>query len=393
MEIVIVGGGLAAANAARELRDAGHANSITVVAAEPHLPYERPPLSKDVLLGKASTADAVVLDQQWYDDHDVDVLTGAPATELDLDRRHVRVGDDVLRYDRLLLATGAQPRRLPGLDDAGVPVGYLRTMEDSDDLLGRLGGHLLLVGAGWIGLEVASAVRQAGGTVTVVDPAEQPLLGVLGPELAGRFADLHRGEGVDLRMRTTVESASSGTVRLSDGTEVSPDAILVGIGAVPDDRLASEAGVACEDGVLVNVALRSSDPYVFAAGDVANHQHPTLGRRIRVEHWDTAIHQGRAAAQTMIGNDAAYERLPFFFTDQYDVGMEYVGSVGPEGYDEVVVRGDDLRAGLSALWLSGGRVVAGMHANDWDATDHLRRLVGGAAPDKVADTSVPLADL
>lgn len=393
MEIVIVGGGLAAANAARELREAGHEGSITVVAAEPHLPYERPPLSKDVLLGKASTGDAVILDQQWYDDHDVAVRTGTPATGLDLDRRHVRVGDDVLGYDRLLVATGAQPRRLPGLDDAGVPVRYLRTMEDSDDLLGRLGGHLLLVGAGWIGLEVASAARHAGGSVTVVDPAELPLLGVLGPELAGRFADLHRGEEVDLRMRTTVESASRGTVRLSDGTEVSPDAIVVGIGAVPDDMLAREAGIACDDGVLVNAALRSSDPYVFAAGDVANHQHPALGRRVRVEHWDTAIHQGRAAAQTMLGNDAAYDRLPFFFTDQYDVGMEYVGSVGPGGYDEVVVRGDDLRAGLSALWVAGGTVVAGMHANDWDATDHLRRLVGGPASEKIADTSVPLADL
>jgi NADPH-dependent 2,4-dienoyl-CoA reductase/sulfur reductase-like enzyme len=393
MEIVIVGGGLAAANAARELRDAGHEDGITVVAAEPHLPYERPPLSKDVLLGKAATEDAVVLDQQWYDDHDVVVRTGTRATELDLDRGHVRVGDDVLTYDRLLLATGAQPRRLPGLDDAGVPVRYLRTMEDSDDILGRLGGHLLLVGAGWIGLEVASAARQAGGTVTIVDPAEQPLLAVLGPELAARFADLHRGEGVDLRLNTTVESAADGTVRLSDGTEVAPDAIVVGIGAVPDDTLAREAGLACDHGILVDDSLRCSDPHVFAAGDVANHQHPALGRRIRVEHWDTAIHQGRAAARVMLGEDAPYDRLPFFFTDQYDVGVEYVGAVGPDGYDEVVVRGDDLRSGLSALWLSEGTVVAGMHANDWDATDHLRRIVGGPAPAGVSDPGVTLADL
>jgi len=393
MQIVIVGGGLAAANAARELRESGHEDSLTVVAAEPHLPYERPPLSKDVLLGKSSTADAVVLDQEWYDDHDVTVRTGTPATDLDLDRGHVTVGDEVLEYDRLLLATGSRPRRLPGLDDAGVPVHYLRTMEDSEAILGRLGGHLLLVGAGWIGLEVASAARQAGGTVTVVDPAEQPLGAVLGPELAGRFADLHRGEGVDLRMRTTVESAGGGVVRLSDGTDVEPDAVVVGIGVEPDDDLARRAGLACDNGILVNVALRASEPHVFAAGDVANHDHPTLGRRVRVEHWDTAMHQGRAAAQTMLGNDAAYERLPFFFTDQYDVGMEYVGSVGSEGYDEVVVRGDDLRAGLSALWLSDGKVVAGMHANDWDATDHLWRVVGGVATDATRNPAVPLAEL
>lgn len=393
MEIVIVGGGLAAASAARELREAGRDHAVTVVAAEPHLPYERPPLSKDVLLGKGTVADAVVLDQQWYDDHEVTVLTGTAATGIDLDRGHVRAGDQVLDYDRLLIATGARPRRLPGLDDAGVPVAYLRTMEDSEALLGRLGGHLLLVGAGWIGLEVASAVRQAGGDVTVVDPAEQPLGTVLGPELAGRFAELHRGEGVDLRMQTTVESARDGVVRLSDGTDLRPDTILVGIGAVPDDALARSAGLECDNGVLVNVALRASEPHVFAAGDVANHQHPTLGRRVRVEHWDTAIHQGRAAAQTMLGNDPAYDRLPFFFTDQYDVGMEYVGSVGPEGYDEVVLRGDDLRGGLSALWLSGGTVVAGMHANDWDATDHLWRVVGGEATDRVRNASVPLAEL
>lgn len=393
MEIVIVGGGIAAASAARELRDAGHEDSLTVVAGEAHLPYERPPLSKDVLLGKAVTGDAVVLDREWYADHDVAVRTGTPATELDLDRCHVRVGEDVLAYDRLLLATGARPRRLPGLDDVGVPVLHLRTMEDSEALLGRLGGHLLLVGAGWIGLEVASAARQAGGTVTVVDPAAQPLLGVLGPELAARFADLHRAEGVDLRLGTTVESAAAGTVRLSDGTTLSPDAVVVGIGAVPDDALARMAGLACDDGVLVDAHLRCSEPHVFAAGDVASQLHPTLGRRLRVEHWDTAIHQGRAAARVMLGGDAPYDRLPFFFTDQYDVGVEYVGSVGPEGYDEVVVRGEDLRSGLTALWLAGGKVVAGMHANDWDATDALRALVGAPAPARLRDPGVPLVDL
>jgi NADPH-dependent 2,4-dienoyl-CoA reductase/sulfur reductase-like enzyme len=219
------------------------------------------------------------------------------------------------------------------------------------------------------------------------------LLAVLGPELGARFAELHRGHGVDVRLGTGVESAADGVVRLSDGHELTPDLIVVGIGAVPDDRLAREAGLAVDNGVLVDATLRTSDPYVFAVGDVANHLHPVLGRRIRVEHWDTAQHQGRAAARAMLGEDEPYERMPYFFTDQYDMGLEYVGSVGPDGHDRMVVRGDALVAGLTVLWAKDGTVVAGMQSNDWDATDAIRALVGQPVPERFADTGVPLADL
>jgi NADPH-dependent 2,4-dienoyl-CoA reductase/sulfur reductase-like enzyme len=392
--IVIVGGGLAAANAAGELRERDHRGRITLLAGEPHVPYERPPLSKGVLLREAEPESAQVHPEEWYGEHEVELRTGTRATGIDLERRVVRTADGELAYDRLLLATGATPRSLPDLDRAGVPVTTLRTVEDSVALRDRLAGDLLVVGAGWIGLEVAAAARHAGGSVTVVDPAEQPLLAVLGPELGRRFAALHRAHDVDLRLGVVVDSAEpGGSFRLSDGSEVRPDLVVVGIGAVPDEALARDAGLAVDHGVLVDASLRTSDPHVHAAGDVANHDHPVLGRRIRVEHWDTAIHQGRAAARAMLGDATPYDRLPYFFTDQYDLGMEYVGSVGPDGYDDVVVRGDDLVAGTTALWTKDGRVVAGMHTNVWDATEALRALVGRPVPERLADPAVPLSDL
>jgi 3-phenylpropionate/trans-cinnamate dioxygenase ferredoxin reductase component len=392
VDIVIVGGGLAAASAAAELRDRGHEGPVTVVAAEPHVPYERPPLSKGILLGTAGPESTRVHPAEWYADHGVDLRTGTRATGIDLDRGTVDLPGEPLSFDRLLLATGATPRRLPDLERAGVPVTTLRTLEDSLALRDRLAGRLLVVGAGWIGLEVASAARQAGGEVTVVDPADQPLAAALGPQVGALFGDLHREHGVDLRLGTVVGSAEAGAFRLSDGHEVHPDLVVVGIGALPDDGLAREAGIAVDGGVLVDASLRSNDPRVFAAGDVARHDHPVLGRRIRVEHWDNAIHQGRAAARAMLGDDAPYDRMPYFFTDQYDVGMEYVGSVAPREPVEVVVRGT-LVDGLTAVWSQAGRVVAGMQANDWDATSVLRDLLGRPVPEGLADSTVPLADL
>ncbi len=393
MNIVIVGGGIAAANAARELRERGHTGSLTVLAAEDHVPYERPPLSKGVLLGNDEPDSAQVLPLEWYAEHDVSLRRGTPATGIDLDVGLVRFDGGELPFDRLLLTTGATSRHLADLDDTDLSIAYLRTLDESLDLKSRLSGEILLVGAGWIGLEVSAAARLAGANVTVVDPSAQPLLAVLGPELGAKFADLHRSHGVDLRLETTVESAAGTRVRLSDGHELTPDLVVVGVGAIADDALARDAGLATDHGVLVDASLRASDPRVFAAGDVAVHDHPVLGRRIRVEHWDTAIHQGRAAARAMLGDDAPYTRMPFFFSDQYDVGMEYVGSVGPDGYDEVVIRGDDLAAGLVAFWTKDGVVLAGMHANDWDATDHLRRLVGKPVPAGLGDSNIALGDL
>ncbi|WP_342778897.1 NAD(P)/FAD-dependent oxidoreductase [Nocardioides humi] len=308
----------------------------------------------------------------------------------------MRLGAGGLPYDRLLLATGATPRHLAMADTSGAPVLHLRTLDDALALRDRLteGARIAIIGAGWIGLEVASAARQRGASVTVLESASLPLQRVLGDEIATVFADLHREHGVDLRLGASVTGVEhddgKAVVRVEDGEPVVADLLVVAVGVTPNDRLAADAGLAVDNGVLVDARLRASDPHVFAAGDLADQNHPVLGR-IRVEHWDTAIHQGRHAARVMLGGDEPYTRLPYFFTDQYDLGMEYVGHGA--GYDDLVVRGDLAARQASVLWLRGDRVVAGMHLNDWDAIEPLRAVVGVGATDAVRDPSVPLADL
>lgn len=391
MNIVVIGGGLAAANAVAELRDRGYTGDLTLVGAEPHLPYERPPLSKGLLLGSDEPDSVFVHDRAWYDEHQVTLRLGTRATGLDRDRKQVLLGSEELPYDRLILTTGSTPRRLPALEAGSIPVRSLRTLDDSLALKKELAEHLLLVGAGWIGLEIAAAARQAGGEVTIAETAAWPLLGVLGPELAPLFAELHRSHGVDLRLSTSVDRVEGAEVLLSDGTRVRPDLIVAGVGAVPDDGLAAHSGLATDNGILVDARLATADPAVFAAGDVANHDHPSLGR-IRVEHWDNAIEQGKHVAGSVLGDTTPYTRQPYFFSDQYDLGMEYLGHVGRRGYDELIVRGDRANLTLVALWVRGGTVVAGLHLNDWDAADSLRLLVGATPEnlDALRDESVPL---
>ncbi|GAB6987217.1 NAD(P)/FAD-dependent oxidoreductase [Nocardioides pyridinolyticus] len=390
MNIVVVGGGLAGASAIEELRQHGHSGDIVLVGDERHLPYERPPLSKGLLLGTEKVESVFVHDRQWYDDQQVDVRIGSSATALDLDRGQVHLGDQRVAYDRLLLSTGAEPRRLPILDGLDVPVLYLRTLDDAAAVKSHLAGRVLMVGAGWIGLEVASAARQVGAEVTVLENNPLPLLGVLGHQLGLFFAELHRQHGVDLRLATSVVEAAGQVVTLSDGTRLTPDAVVVGIGAIPRDDLATRAGLATGNGVLVDARLRAGDPHVYAAGDVANHRHPQLGR-LRVEHWDNAIQQGRHAARAMLGDDPPYQRMPYFFTDQYDLGMEYVGYVGPDGADELLIRGDLDQSVLTAFWVRDDRVVAGLHINDWDAIEPIRRIVGGPVTSQLRDPSTPFA--
>lgn len=371
MRIVIIGGGLAAATAASALRGRGFAGEIVVFAAERHLPYERPPLSKGFLQGKEEFAAAMVHDAAWYDTHRVDLRVGVTATAIDPSGRTVTSSDGVMTtYDRLLLAPGAEPRRFALAEQVGTPT-YLRTIEDSERLRGQLrpGQRVVIVGGGWIGLEVAAAARIAGADVTVFEAGELPLVRVLGPEIAEVFADLHRYHGVDLRVSSQVTEA--------DLTRA--DVVVVGIGAIPRTDLADAAGLAVDNGILVDEALRTSDPHIYAIGDAANHLHPVLGRRIRVEHWDTAIQQGKVVAGNLLGGSEQYARQPYFFTDQYDLGMEYFGNVGPEGYDRVDVEGTvDAAANTAfrAFWVKAGTVIAAMHANDWDAAKTIRASVG-----------------
>jgi 3-phenylpropionate/trans-cinnamate dioxygenase ferredoxin reductase subunit len=385
----VVGGGLAGAKAVEALRAEDFDGHLVLFGAEPHRPYERPPLSKGYLQGADERETVFVHPPAWYSEHNVDLRLDTHVVELDRHAHELTTRDgDTLHYDKLLLATGATPRHLqvPGADLSGVR--YLRTLDDSDALRSafRPDVRVVVVGAGWIGLETAAAARIAGAEVAVLENAALPLLRVLGPRMATMFADLHTGHGVDLRCEVTVsavraaagEPSTAAAVELADGTVLDADVVVVGVGVAPDVDLARAAGLAVDDGILVDASLRTSDPDVFAVGDIANAEHPVLGRRVRVEHWDNALHQPEVAAKAMLGQDAVYDRLPYFFTDQYDLGMEYVGYAGAD--DDVVIRGDLDAREFVALWVREGRVLAGMNVNVWDVNDRIRDLILSGDP-------------
>jgi 3-phenylpropionate/trans-cinnamate dioxygenase ferredoxin reductase subunit len=385
----VVGAGLAGAKAVEALRAEGFDGRLVLFGAEPYRPYERPPLSKGYLQGTAERDAAFVHPEGWYAEHDVDLRLGTRVAGLDRHAHELIAGHgDPLHYDKALIATGASPRRLrvPGAELAGVH--YLRELDDSDALRAAFtpGAQVVVIGAGWIGLETAAAARAAGAAVTVLESAALPLLRVLGPQMATVFADLHRDNGVDLRCGVTVaavrpaqgEPAVVGSVELGDGTVLDADVVVVGVGVAPNVELARSAGLAVEDGILVDASLRTSDPDIVAAGDVANAEHPVLGRRIRVEHWANALNQPAVAAKTMLGIDAVYDRLPYFFSDQYDLGMEYLGHAGAD--DDVTVHGDLDARQFVALWTRDGRVIAGMNVNIWDVTDQIRELILSGKP-------------
>jgi 3-phenylpropionate/trans-cinnamate dioxygenase ferredoxin reductase subunit len=384
--IVLVGGGLATGTAVRELRTQGYDGDLVVFAGEPHPPYERPPLSKGYLLGNEPAEKALVNDESWYVEHDVDLRTGVTVESVDPDKRTLQAGGEELEWSGLLLATGASPRHLALADDSGAPVHYLRTLDDSTELKARLapGVRVGIIGGGWIGLEVASAAQQAGAEVVVLEALDQPLRNVLGAEIGALFAQLHREKGVDVRTGVRIDSITSDSdgarIGLAGGDTLTVDRLVVGVGVAPNTELASAAGIAVDNGILVDSGLRTSAPGVYAAGDVANVDHPVLGHRLRVEHWDTAIKHGLVAATNLLGGHAVADDLPYFFTDQYALGIEYVGNPGPDGFDRVVVTGDtdgpvEPRT-FRVWWLRGTRVVAGMHVNDWDAIDRVREIVG-----------------
>ncbi|GAA3200631.1 NAD(P)/FAD-dependent oxidoreductase [Actinocorallia longicatena] len=391
---VIVGGGLAAAKGAEALRAEGFGGRVVLVGRETHLPYERPPLSKGYLQGKSEREKIFTHDRAWYDEHDVELRLGTEVTALDTAAHTVTLGDgETLAYDKLLLATGAVPRELdvPGAEH----VHYLRTVDDSEALRKVFGAssRVAIVGAGWIGLETAAAARAAGAEVTVVETAQAPLLGVLGPEIAAVFTDVHRANGVEFRFGAQVTEVTESGLTLSDGVQVEADAVVAGIGAVPEVGLARAAGLAVANGVKVGPDLRTSDPDVFAAGDIADADHPFYGRSIRVEHWANALNQPGVAARAMLGKDVAYDNLPYFYTDQFDLGMEYVGHIAPDASPEVVVRGDLATREFIAFWLVDGKVTAAMNVNIWDVTDATKALIrSGRVVDKarLADPAVPL---
>ncbi|MBO2446500.1 FAD-dependent oxidoreductase [Actinomadura barringtoniae] len=401
---VIVGASLAGAKAAETLREEGFQGRIVLMGEEIERPYERPPLSKGFMLGKEPRDKAHVHPADWYEKHDVELRLGTAVDRIDRDGHQVwPAGGEPVRYDRLLLATGSSPRRLdvPGAKLEGIH--YLRTMGDSAKLREALspgGRRVVVAGGGWIGLETAAAAREYGNDVTVIEPQPTPLHAAVGPEVGEIFAALHRKHGVNLRLDEGVAgfwgAGQVSAVVTAGGAEVPADVVIVGIGARPNTELAEQAGLEVNDGIVVDQSLRTSDPDIFAAGDVAGAYNPALGRRIRVEHWANALNGGPAAARAMLGQAVSYDRVPYFFTDQYELGMELSGLVVPGEYDEVVYRGDVDALEFIAFWLAGGQVVAGMNVNVWDVTDDVQALIKSdrvVDTARLTDTKVPLADL
>ncbi|MGH3278020.1 MAG: NAD(P)/FAD-dependent oxidoreductase [Trebonia sp.] len=403
---VIVGGGLAGAKAAETLRAEGFDGEVVLFGSEPELPYERPPLSKDILLGKAGREKAYVHPHDWYAEHNVDLRAGVTVAMIDPAARLVTFDGGTVGYDKLLLATGASARRIDipgaGLDN----VRYLRTLPESEALRAAFAPEtrVVIVGAGWIGLEAAAAARTAGTSVTILEPQPGALYGALGPELGGKFADLHRSHGVEFRFGESAAefraaepgSARVGSVVTASGAELPADIVVVGIGAIPTDELARSAGLEVDNGVVTDAALRTSDPDVFAVGDVANSYLPLLGRHVRVEHWSNALNGGKAVAKSMLGQQVEYNRVPYFYSDQYDLGMEAAGLPMPGTYDQVVYRGDSDTLEFVAFWLKEGRLVAGMNVNVWDVNDDIQSLIRSAKPldtARLADPAIPLPEV
>ena len=398
----IVGGGFAGAKAAFALREEGFDGQVLLAGAEPQLPYERPPLSKDYLRGENPAEAMQVEAEAAYADKEIELLRGAVVASLDPGAHElVLAGGRTISYDRVLIATGAVPRRppIPGAELDGVQT--LRTADDADRLRAAIEGHgpLAIVGAGWIGCEVAASARQLGADVTLVELAGHPLEGVLGPRLGDFYAGVHRSHGVELLTGAQV-NAIEGTGRverlvLADGRAIECGSVLLAVGVAPDTRLAAAAGVPVDNGIVCDEQLAAGAADVFAAGDVASALHPRYGRHVRVEHWANALEQGPAAARSMLGSGRPYDALPYFFSDQYDVGMEYVGLHGRD--DRLVTRGALDPAGFTAFWVApDGSVTAGIHINDWDAIEPIKRIVGAGAGvdlDRLADPDVPLEQL
>lgn len=398
---VLVGASLAGVKAAETLRDEGFRGRVVLLGDEPELPYDRPPLSKQALKGEEGYDQTRHHDESWYADRQIELRCGWRVEAVDTSDHVLTLADgESLSYDRLLLATGSQPRKLmvPGSELKGVH--YLRTLEQSRELRDRFAQQprVVVIGAGWIGLETAAAARLAGCEVTVVEPQETALLGPLGAEVGQIYADLHTANGVLFRFgegASEIKGDDAVTaVVTSTGATLEADMVIVGVGVQPDVALAERAGLEVLNGIVCNERLQTSDPDVFAAGDVANWFNPLLGYRLRVEHWANAHDGGMTVARSMLDQPVVHDVVPFFWSDQYDTGMEFAGHWTKERpYDQVVLRGDAPGREFMAFWLADGLVVAGMHVNVWDTIDAVQDLIRSSTsvdPEKLADPDVPL---
>ena len=397
---VIAGAGLAGAKAAETLREEGFDGRLILIGEEPVRPYERPPLSKEYLRGEAESK-PFVHDEGFYAEKEIELRTETRVTGIDADAHEISLDDGrSQRYDKLLLATGAAPRRLevPGSDLAGIH--YLRTLADSERIGDRIAAEerLVVIGSGWIGAEVAASARQKGSEVTMIEMGSLPLERVLGPELGRIYRDIHTDHGVEFIPETTVERfEGDGSVErlvTSGGASIETGFVVVGVGVVPRTDGLETAGLRIDNGVVTDERLETTLPDVFAAGDLANARHPILDTHLRVEHWANALEQGPAAAKAMLGQQVSYDKIPYFFSDQYETGMEYGGYA--TDWDEVVFRGDVDAREFIAFWVKDGRVLAGLNMNVWDVNEAIRELVGSRQAvdlERLRDPDVAIGEL
>ena len=395
--IVVVGGGAGSAAAVAGLRQEGFDGEITLISAEDTVPYERPPLSKDYLMGRSGSV--LVKDPAWYEQQSVELLLGRRATRLDLAGSTVALSDgSVIGYDQLLLATGVRPRVLPGIDGDGVC--YLRTVRDAAELRDRIGaaGHVAVLGGGFIGCEVASAAMQLGKRATILEALPTLLHRALGPDLGEVVAALHREAGVDVRTGQQVNGLTprpGGGVRITTGDgPVDADVLVVGVGTVPNQELAEQAGLPVGGGILVDEHFATAVPRVWAVGDVASQHLPGYGRRVRVEHHDTALRHGRAVARNMLGQREPFRDVHWFWSDQFEHTIQSAGLAEVTG--PLVIRGSLEQRSFSAFSLDGDRLRGVISLNRPRDVLDARRLIARdhhATVDQLRDESLPLKRL
>ena len=399
--IVVIGAGQAGGWAAKTLRDDGYAGTVTVIGEEPYPPYERPPLSKEVLLGEKPAESSYLWPDGSFGEWGVELRTGVEATAIDRVAKTVALGGGgALAYDKLLIATGGRVRRLPipGAELDGVH--YLRGIDDSAAIRADLGegARLVVIGGGWIGLEVAAAARTLGAEVAVLESFDRLCARALTPDMSAYLLDVHRGRGVDVRLGATIEAVTGGDrvsgVRLAGGETLPATAVVIGIGILPNVELAEAAGLEVDNGVRVDASCRTSDPHIFAAGDVTNHPNDLLGRNIRLESWENAQNQGIAAGRAMLGGDTPYREIPWFWSDQYDVNIQLVGL--PEDFDETVIRGEREAGQFVEFYMKGGRIDGAAAINNPRDIRFAKRLMQAGKivdPAALADPAVKLQAL
>lgn len=403
-KFVIIGAGQTGGTAALALRRLGFDGAIELIGAETHIPYERPPLSKSYLAGEPYSSHDLLPHEDWYSDYDVPIRLGCTATGINrADQQVALAGGTQLGYDKLLITTGSRPRMLTVRGADNQRVHYLRSLEDSERLGAQLraGTRVVIVGGGWIGLEVAAVAAAKGCAVTIVDPHAVSLESTLGASVGGFFTAVHRDHGVNflfgVRVVNLVGGADATGVELDDGQMLSADCVVVGIGALPQASLVDSALLADDGGISVDVQMRTADRHVFAAGDIATVGNPFYGSPVRSEHWANALMGGQIAARSMLDLDSTFDPLPFFFTDQYDLFMEYAGWLPPGTTTDAVIRGDLQQRAFQAFWLANDRVVAAMHVNRRDEgmvpLQTLIRAQKQVDPARLADRSIPLADV